>query len=225
MHELRTWQLQMLAEVGQRLREFGFERGLKEQSFVKRASVGRLTFHLAFVKHKCDFDVTADVAIRFDQVEDLVNRYETHPLLRESDKANTHTLGCELGNLSEGRQRRWTVASKSDTDSVASSIVEAFAAVALPYFEQFSQPERALQILSGDGPDSWLHAPFHDNRAKLAVAMALQVHGKEAAKQLAKRKLAFLESRNEFGTDSFREFLRKLGLSAPSELPGCETVA
>jgi hypothetical protein len=212
MNRLRAWEQELLTEVGLRIEKYGFDKRPKGQSFAKKNPLGRFTFHLTIIKHEDDLDVTADLAIRFDRVEDLVNLYENHPLVRESDKANTHTLGCELGNISEGRQKRWTIASANDIPPVADSILDSFTTVALPYFEQFSNPERVLDILSGDGPDSWLHSPFHDARAKRAVALSLQLKGKEAADQLAKAKLAFLEGRKEPSIASFRAFLEKLAM-------------
>jgi hypothetical protein len=212
MNKFKTWQDQLLLAVGQGVQRYGFDKRPKGQSFLKNCPLGRVSFHLAFIKDDDDFDVTTDVAIRFEQVEESLSRYRDDPLLTKSEKANTYTLGCELGNLSEGRQKRWTIAGAKDIPVVAGSVLDTFAKIGLPYIEEFSDPQRALEVLSGDGPDSWLHSPLHGERAKRAVSMALHANGREAAQRLAKLKLAFLEERKDFGLSAFREFLDKSGL-------------
>src|SRR5262249_53735593 len=147
--------------------------------------------------HRDFFNVTADIGIRFDQVEELVTGNDK--LLTKSEKANTTTVGCELGNLSEGRQKRWAVISADDVPIVSEDIISTFIKVGLPYIESFSNPDFVLKILSNDDPDSWLHSPLHGERAKRAVGMALLRQGKESAQQLAKLKLLFLENHKDFG--------------------------
>ncbi len=212
MKNFKIWQDKLLLAVGQGLQKFGFDNRPKGQSFLKSCPFGRASFHLAFIKHDNDFDVTADVAIRFDQVEELISRYMNDPLLTKSEKTNTFTLGCELGNLSEGRQRRWTLACSDDILGVAESVLEAFAKIGIPYIETYSDPQKALEVLSGDGPASWLHSPLHGERAKRAVAMALIANGEEAAQKLSNIKLAFLVDRNDFGLLEFRKYLDKSGI-------------
>jgi hypothetical protein len=137
--------------------------------------------------------------------------------VRESEKADTYTLGGELGNLSEGRNRVWTVAREETIPHVADSIVAKFESVGLPYFAEFSDLERVLKVLSRDDPSSCIHSPFDDRRAKLAVAIALQLEGKESAQRLAKAKLAYLVQRSDPGLPWFRTFLQKVGLSETSD--------
>jgi len=79
---------------------------------------GRQSFHSAFVNHDTDFDVTADVAIRFDAVGDMVNSSET--LLSEPEKRGTYTLGTELGNLDGTSHQRWTIEQESDVTKTGS---------------------------------------------------------------------------------------------------------
>ncbi len=211
MNKFKRLQDELLSAVGQQIEEFGFDKRPKSQEFSKKTPFGQATFHLAFIKHEDDFDVTADIGIRFDQVEELVNRDDK--LLTKSDKAETYTIGSELGNLSEDRQKRWTVASADDVPILADSVTDSFRKVALPYVENFSDAKRVLEILSGDGPDSWLHSPLHDARAKRAVCMALTMYDEDVARKLAKAKLLFLEQRKDFGLSSFRAFLENIGFT------------
>lgn len=210
MDKLAEWQRRLLSIVGQAMLPHGFEQRTKGQSLVKKCPFGHATFHLTFINHSLDFDVTVDVGIRFDGVEDLVNKEK--PFLTKAEKALTCTLGCELGTYRDGGQKRWTVASEDDVPVVANAIVGTLEETGLAYITRFSSLERALEVLSGDGPNSWLHAPFHDARAKRAVSLALQVRGRESARQLASVKSTFLEEIDDPGLAAFQTFVNKLGL-------------
>src|SRR5437867_11840937 len=97
----------LLNSLGKRVEAYGFAMKAREQSLYKRTPFGRLALHLSFIPHRADFDATADVAVRFDALEDLVN--EGNDLLSKAEKKGTFSLGADLGNISEGKQRRWTV--------------------------------------------------------------------------------------------------------------------
>ena len=58
---------------------YGYEPSRKDQHYVKTTSVGRLNFHLSFIRHQTDFDVTGDVAVRFDRLEELLYGDCRHP--------------------------------------------------------------------------------------------------------------------------------------------------
>ena len=145
--------------------------------------------------------MTADVAVRFDELEDLLNEYKGH--LSEAEKKNTFSLGAELGNMSEGKQRRWTVAGLADVEPVSRSIMDAFSKIGIPYLEKYSNVETALEALSGDDRAAWLHAPIHGERAKCAISLAFLLGDRERFYELAAAKTAFLISRNDFGLQSF----------------------
>ena len=111
-------------------------RAPREQSFTRKTLFGRQTFHVSFIRHAHDCDVTGDVAIRIDDLEDLLN--EWNATLSKAEQKQTHSMGAELGNLSEGRQRRWTLASEDDIPEVVSSVMALFESVGLPYLEKYS---------------------------------------------------------------------------------------
>ncbi len=209
MNAFEDYQDDLLAAVGKGIVRFGFNERPKGQNFVREFPLGRMLFHLAFIPHQGDFDTTADIGIRFDQVEQWANR--GNKLLTEREKRRTCTIGCELGSLSECQQKRWTIANPDDVEIVALSIVETFGRVGMPYLERFSDPERALEALVGDDPSSWLHSPIHAARAIRAVALALQLRGKGPALEVARAKSSFLESRNDPGLPSYLAFLQELG--------------
>lgn len=54
-----------LGEIGRGFAEFGFSRP-EGQTAERKTDAGRVAVHLSFIEHETDFDVTTDVAIRFD---------------------------------------------------------------------------------------------------------------------------------------------------------------
>lgn len=201
----------LLSVLADHMRIDSFVRRTKDQAFEKQCGSAKYSYHLCFIRHTTDFDVTADVAIRFDDVEDLINRFNTTASPRE--KKGTFTMGCELGNLTEGEQRRWSVKRPEDVAVVAGSLYSAFKTIALPYYEKYSDRDRALYILSGDSPESWLHNPLHAARAERAISLAILLKGKEQARELAEKKLRYLQERKDFGLPSFQDLITKLELS------------
>jgi hypothetical protein len=196
------------AALARRMVEHGFESRPRDQRFVRRTPFGRQTFHVSFIRHARDCDVTADVAIRIDAVEDLLN--ESNATLSKAERKQTHTMGAELGNISEGRQRRWTLASEDDIPEAVSSMMALFESVGLPYLEKYSNLEQALAALSGDDRASWLHSPFHDLRAQLAVGLAFVLGRHERLDELIAAKARFLRERNDPGLDRFLAFAKEV---------------
>lgn len=199
----------LLAEVGDRLREHGFALRAGDQSFVRKRPSGRSAFHLAFIDHESDFDVTADVAVRFDDVEELV--HGQNPLLSARARKETYTLGAELGNLADGRQRRWSVLGESDLPRIADDIYAWFLRFGLPYIERYSSRENALSALSDNGPTGWKHSPVHLLRCQRALALAGSLGHTEAARHLAEVSERFLESHhNRDDAAQFRSFAKRI---------------
>ena len=71
MKELRD---ALLLEVGKRLRAFGFSARKSSRDFYRDVGPCRQLFHISFINHEGDFDVTADVAVRHNVVEDARNQ-------------------------------------------------------------------------------------------------------------------------------------------------------
>ena len=53
------------------LEPLGFRRS--QQSFLRDFPGGCEVFHLAFIPQRTDFDLTADVAVRYDSIEEQLN--------------------------------------------------------------------------------------------------------------------------------------------------------
>lgn len=68
---LKSLRTALLARLADLLAPAGYHR--RGQSFDKEAGPVRHSFHIAFINHARDFDVTADVAVRHHAVEDLLD--------------------------------------------------------------------------------------------------------------------------------------------------------
>jgi hypothetical protein len=117
-------QKKLLTSIGEKLMAFGFSKKVKQQSFYRPFEKGNAYVHLSFINHADDFDVTLDVAIRFDEVENLVN--SKNNFLTKKEKAETCTLGVELGNLSNGVPKRWNISSDDQISTVTGSILATY---------------------------------------------------------------------------------------------------
>lgn len=198
----------LMKEVSKYVLDHGFNSKPVRQEFRKETHFGRVALHLSFIRHECDFDATADVAIRFDALENLVYQGSN----QQSGRARqvTYSLGAELGNLHEGRQQRWTVAQESDVEAAAKSIIEYFEMVGLPYIERLSDIGNALDLLSGDDRMARLSSPLDSERAKRALALAF-LHGQpERFKHIADSKTEWLTKMDDYGLEDFLQFRMKL---------------
>jgi hypothetical protein len=200
----------LLMAVGQRVAANGFDSKPITRSFLRRSPVGREAFHLAFINHADDFDVKADVAVRIDDLEDVVNADNT--LLSKKERKETYSLGAELENIAGEGPKRWTVASSADVDPVADQIVARFKTVGLPYLNRASSLEAAYQLLTSPGRGAWLHSPIHASRAKRVVALAKILGRTDELQARVNENIQFLERLNDPGLQEFKQFAEQLGV-------------
>ena len=207
---MRDIQRALLDAVGRRITSDGF--GIKPvgQSFLRRLPTGRASLHLAFVDHPGDFDVVADVAVRLDDLEDLINASNT--LLSNKEKGQTYSLGAELGNISGKGQMRWNVASLFEVDQVADQLVAAFKSIGLPYLDRASTLEGAYELLVSPGRAAWLHSPIHASRAKRIVGLTKILGRTDELLARASENLQFLESSKDPNLQDFKRFVTGLGI-------------
>jgi hypothetical protein len=206
MTRLKALQEQLLSQLATKLNAKGFKR--KEQSFYKDIPGGKQIFHIAFIKHLRDFDLTADVAVRHDALEELVNEFNS--TLSKKEKSQTASVGAELGNISMGKPLRWTVSSEADIPEVCESILAVFESVGLPYLQRFSSLAEVLSALSFDEQEAWLQSPIDHIRAKRAIGAAFLLDRKDTFAQLVKTKTQFLKEQNHLGLLEFISFAEKL---------------
>ena len=208
MGEIKGLESALLSNLANHVGKYGFETKPRGQSFYKKTPFGRLAFHIAFIRHSTDIDVTADVAVRFDELEDLLNQYRAQ--LSKAEKKNTFSLGAERGHISEGVQKRWTVASLDDVEPVAESLMKAFESIGVPYLDRYSDMNTALEVLSRDDEEAQLHSPIHSPRASRAIGLAFLSGDSDRFHRLAATKTEFLASRNDFGLNAFLELKNEL---------------
>lgn len=195
----------LMDELTQKIRAgltgYGFE--FKKKAMVKKTPSGRWLVGFDFIKHVDDFDVTMGVSGRIDALARL--QYG------EEDSLETcYSFGGELGNINGVGQKRWTVTSQEDIDSVVESMLQAFAQIGLPYLEKYSILENALEAFSRDDKESWNVSMVDDARAKKAIATAFLLNKKELFHELAEKKTAYLKAKNDSGLQSFLDFRCKL---------------
>lgn len=208
MTKVAELQKRLLDELAARVSAYGFEPKPVGQSFRRKTASGRVSLHVAFVPHPADVDVTADVAVRLDALENLVN--EANTLLPKAEKQNTYSLGVELGNLSEGRQKRWKLVEASDAVPAAQSILALYDLVGAPNLERLSDPEQAFKVLSSNERDGWLWSPLHGARCQRAVGLAYLLGKHAELPALIERSEAFLEGRKDFGLKAFQQLVAHL---------------
>jgi hypothetical protein len=206
---IKQLQKTLLSNVGARLQDYGFKLKSGSQSFRQNRTDGWNSFHLAFIPHQnMDFDVTADVAIRHDLIEECVNDGNT--LISKADRVQTATIGVEIGNLTVGSQVRWKVATEGDLQGVAASVGTAFESVALPYYRRYRDLEKLAEILSSNEPDGWMHCPIHVVRCMRAVAAKFLLGAQDQMEVLIQRNEEFLRSRHDPGLVRFTNFVDRI---------------
>jgi len=185
----------LLEQVGRQLVQYGFSRRPRFQEFSKKTAFGRLGFHLSFIKHREDFDVKADVAIRFDEVEELVNTAKAS--LSSAERRNTYSLGADLENITGEGDKRWIITRLADVEPAAESIADSFRSVGIPYFEEYSDVERVLQTLSSDAERDWVHSPIRGERAMRAIALAFVLGDRKRFSAISGAKTRLLTAHND----------------------------
>ncbi|HZS48392.1 MAG TPA: hypothetical protein VFC63_25200 [Blastocatellia bacterium] len=194
----------LLSELAEKVERYGYDKRAKGWSFYKKTSFGLHALSLAFIKHPDDLDVTLHVAVRFDHLEDLVNNHKTY--LSRKEKKDTFSLGGEIGNISEGKQKRWRIADDKDIKRVASALMESFVSIGLPYLEKYSDLNAALQGLSGDDRAAWHVSPLDNERAMRAIGLAYLLDNREEFTRIATAKTQFLSMKTDPGLPVFLEF-------------------
>jgi hypothetical protein len=206
-----------LRTLGAHLESLGFNPKSSGQSFYRNFAVGKSAFHVSFIPHQTDFDLTADVAIRINAIEDLVNEYDTKR--SPSEKRQSMTLGGDLGNISEGRQLRWTVADLNDIPRICDQVANKFERVGLEFLRTHSEVAAVRQVLVSSDHRDTLLAPILGSRAMRAIASTYILDGAGGIPALTKRFEAKLLEKQDLYLTDFRALCRGLlGKSGTGEI-------
>lgn len=97
-------------------------------------------------------------------------------------------------------KRIWIIENEVQVAVVAEELASYMLAYGEPQINRLSTPHIALEILSRDDSDARAHKGTDASRAKRAVALALQMHGISAGRELEQQKRRYLrgEERSEF---------------------------
>lgn len=171
----------LLRELAAALEPRGYAR--REQSFWRETGPCRLAFHVAFIRHHADVDVTADVAVRHHSVENLLNADRSDLSARE--RMRTATVGAQLGHLAGIGQQRWSLARPEDVAAAAQEILAWFERLGEPWLTRFASLEEVGRVLQDAGPESWLICPISERRAAIlsAIGRLGLKHGRPAPEE------------------------------------------
>ncbi|MCM3671513.1 hypothetical protein M3181_21370 [Mesobacillus maritimus] len=191
-------------QLHKKLSVLGYRKNTSRQSFWKPFEFGKVAIHVSFINHHDDFDLTVDVGIRFDVLEEIKNKH--HTLLSAKEKNQTFSIGAELGHLSEGKPKRWTINKESDIELISNNIYKTIEIVAFPYIEKYSIMENAFKGCLDDGKESWLLTSIDCKRAMNAVGFAKILNKTDQIDEIIRDKTKFLEEKNDFGLPLFKTF-------------------
>lgn len=207
---MKTLETTLISTIENKLKSLDFKYIKKEYAFIKRRPDGREALHLAFIRHPSDFHIVADVAIRFDALEEFC--FVPHPLLSEKNKAKTYSFGAELGNIAGVGQKRWELATIEDIEPIAEGIYTDFISIGVPFLERLSTLEKAFDLVNRPWREASLYKAFHTARAIRVVGLAKLLGKDDELAALARAQLEMLESLDSRNLPQFTEFLAKLGI-------------
>jgi hypothetical protein len=195
---------EFLSAVGREIHSFGFSGKARQRSFHKKTPIGSLALHFPMITHPDDFDVLMHMSVRFDEIEDLVNRQERNLSARKGKQ--TSSLGVELGNLTEGRNKRWTIQAADQLPIVVADIMSCFRRHAVPYYAEYGDMQRAFDTLSRFDRSAWLHSPIDHLRAKRVIAFAIALRKHSDFERLVAEQTNYLKEHAAADLDDFTEF-------------------
>lgn len=197
----------IVSEISKRLNDLGFINKVSGQSFLCKINIGMAMIHLSFINHENDFDVTISVSIRVNQVEDIINK--SNELLKKSEQSKTSTIGCELGNLITGNQKRYSIYEQTNLDLVINEMIESIKSYAFPFIEKYCELENIYQIVIRDDKESWWISTFHHKRAQTAIILSKLLR-KGDFDDIFNVKKEFLVKRNDYGLELFLKLYEQI---------------
>lgn len=204
-----AWEKELLERVARSATRFGFDGRVRDQSTYRRIpELGWSALHLSFARYSGSVEVSADVAIRFDAVEDLVNMHD--PRRTSKKRLRTATLGTELGNFARGAPLYWTITAPDEVPPVAEQVMEAFEEIGVPYLDQFETMELAYVALSGNERQAQLHSPINWARCARALALAIILERRQDIPRLVASCEDFLGRVDQRDLIDFQSFARAI---------------
>lgn len=210
MENQKELQKLVLESIGEKVKDLGFRKNIARQSFYRKLPFGKYSLHIAFIPHESDFDVTADVAIRFDALENLISDNDVVAFPTSDEKKNSFSIGSQLGHIIGKGQLRWTISDKSSVEQRANEIVETFVAIGIPFLEKYSDLNLVFLNLARNSEQAKLLNPLPDSRAKNAIALAYLRGSKMDFDLVFERMMSYLSQHPNSDVQSFALFADKL---------------
>lgn len=154
---------QLFELVAAELSTDGFTARAGDQGFFKKTSFGKTGFHLSFLDRVFGFETILDAAVRFDEVEDIVNQYPLNPVLKDRERKKTFTVGTNFAVA--GMPPIWQIEFEEEIPAAARSITNLVREKGMIFLDNNSTLAGVFQTLKDD--------PARYTRA-LTVAFLLQ---------------------------------------------------
>jgi len=190
--------------------EYGFKAKSASRSYVKSFDGGKGSFHLTYTNHPgIDFDVSANVAVRVDAVEEILT--EDDHRLTEKEKKDCYTIGINIGNLVLGSYLQLTVTTDADLEPVATKLMEFVPTVVVPYIEKNRDLEAMYDLLTPADPKRrWDHRPGRTHRARTLLALSVLL-GRADTNDLIDRLREEIQPEHQSQIEWFEGLVRRLG--------------
>jgi hypothetical protein len=198
-------QKRLLQAISLEMPKYGFNKKFIGQSFYRSLDYGKWALHLSFIKHSDDCDVTADVSIRIDRIEELANKFDDR--MKPSDKSKTFTIGAEFGNMIRIRPKRWTMMQESDIPLISSEILDKFNSIGIPYFQKYSNLENMYILLSSNRDLDHIHCPLIGPRCLRTVSLAYILLKYDQIQNLIDKCDKILESNEDLQLNQYRKLV------------------
>lgn len=198
----------MLSELTERMRDHSFKCHAANRCYGRTYEWGEASIYLHVIPHAHDFDMTANVSVRLEAVEQLVN--QACPWLTASQKRQTATMGAEFGNLLGTGQKRWKSTNDDDARHNAALIYNDIVNIALPYIAHYSNLRNALEILRRDDRIAWIHAVPHGARAARAIAVAWLLGDSPTLEEIIRSKLEYVREMDTINLPALEVLIKSL---------------
>lgn len=176
MISIKACKTKLLESLEKRFSNSGFRKSAGV--FYKKTDFGMYSFHICFIDVGISVDVTADVGIRFDDLENLIHENVENSWLTEKEKKQTFSIGSEFGRLIFGNQKRYEINNEQEIEGAADLIMEDFKTVGEHYLNKYSDLSIVFETLLKRDRSAELLNAFPNRRAMNLIGIGL-ILGKE----------------------------------------------
>ena len=223
---IRSWKVEfdtLLDRLGVMLAGAGFVLRRRGQAYRRKTAIGQDIFHIQRSLHFDGMNISADVAIRCDAIENFLfelYRGITIPGLGPEIPKGMATLGNGVGYLGpENRLQMWPVRSVEDADNVATLLFDSCVEIAEPnFFAVYNSLESIYQVLKQESKGDLSVGRLPTARKAVVAALLLNLSRTEI-EDLIRCKASVL-SNNERQSERFRTFLGLLQQKHPEIVEG-----